>query len=197
MSAAMRLDKALRYQRMKVRLIKVATVVVLCILWEAVSRSGLVYQGVMPSLVAIIAGVIGELRDKGFYFDMGITLLEAAVGFVCGSIVAISFGVWLGKNPFARKAIEPYITAIGGAPKIIFLPILFLVFGLGLESKMAKGALSTFFPVVISTTAGFLAIKPVFFNVGKSFYLTRRQTVTKIYLPAMISPILTGLRLGL
>ena len=50
--------------------------------------------------------------------------------------------------------IEPYIIAIGGTPKIIFLPILFLIFGLGIETKMAKAAVSAFFPIVLSATSG-------------------------------------------
>jgi ABC-type nitrate/sulfonate/bicarbonate transport system permease component len=191
------IQRFFRSERTKITLVKLTTIVVFFIVWEALSRSGLFYQGVMPSTAAIFSGISGEIVDKGFYVDLGVTALAAAVGFLSGSIIAIGFGVWLGKNSFAHRAIEPYITAIGGAPKIIFLPILFLVFGLGIESKMAKGAISTFFPVVISTTYGFLTVKPVFLNVGKSFYLSSWQMATKIYLPAMISPILTGLRLGL
>jgi ABC-type nitrate/sulfonate/bicarbonate transport system permease component len=187
----------LRRERTKIALVKLTTIIVCVVVWEALSRSGFFYRGVMPSIAAIFSGTVGEIVDRSFYIDLGATSLAALVGFLSGSVIAIGVGVWLGKNSFARRAIEPYITAIGGAPKIIFLPILFLVFGLGIESKMAKGAISTFFPVVISTTYGFLSIKPVFLNVGKSFYLTPWQMAEKIYLPAMISPILTGLRLGL
>ena len=39
---------------------------------------------------------------------------------------------------FLRRAVEPYINAIGSTPKIIFLPILFLMFGVGIESKIAN-----------------------------------------------------------
>ena len=91
---------------------------------------------------------------------------------------------------------EPYINAIGGTPKIIFLPILFLVFGLGINSKIAKAALSAFFPVVLSTTSGFIQIPPVLIRVGESFGLSHWQMVQKVYLPAMSSPLLTGFRLG-
>ena len=113
------------------------------------------------------------------------------------SLIAIAVGIMLGANPFLRKAVEPYINGIGSTPKIIFLPILFLMFGTGIESKMAKGALSAFFPVVFSTTLGMVLINPVLLRVGRSFNLTRLQMVSKIYLPAMVNPIITGLRLGM
>ena len=99
--------------------------------------------------------------------------------------------------PTLRGAIEPYLNAIGSTPKIIFLPILFLMFGTGIESKMAKGALSAFFPVVFTTVLGMLLINPVLIQVGKSFNLTTRQMVAKVYIPAMVNPVITGLRLGM
>ena len=35
----------------------------------------------------------------------------------------------MGTSPLLRGALEPYLNAIGSTPKIIFLPILFLMFG--------------------------------------------------------------------
>ena len=90
----------------------------------------------------------------------------------------------------------PYLNAIGSTPKIIFLPIIFLMFGVGIESKMAKGALSAFFPVVFTTTLGMVLINPVLIRVGRTFNLDKWQMITKIYMPAMVNPVITGLRLG-
>lgn len=177
--------------------IKTLTIVALLCLWELLSRSGLFFEGVFPPVFVVVKAGFNELADSGFYRDLGITMLESSVGFVCGSIIAIAIAIGLGLSPYARRMIEPYITAIGGTPKIIFLPILFLVFGLGLESKMAKAALSTFFPVVLSTTSGFVEIPQVLLRVGRSFDLSWWQLVRKIYLPAMTNPLLTGLRLGM
>jgi ABC-type nitrate/sulfonate/bicarbonate transport system permease component len=165
--------------------------------WEALARSGFFYQGVVPRVDVVVHALVREVLDSGFYHDLAITLIESIVGFVFGSLIAVALGIALGSNPFLRRMIEPFIVALGGTPKIIFLPILFLIFGLGIESKMAKAALSTFFPVVLSATTGFIGIAPVLVNVGRSFHLNRRQMVSKIYLPAMIDPLLTGLRLGM
>jgi len=177
--------------------IRIYTVVAAIVIWEALANAGLFYKDVLPSSVKIIAAIYYELIDPLFYHHLGITLAEHVVGFTAGSLIAIAVGIMLGANPFLRKAVEPYINGIGSTPKIIFLPILFLMFGTGIESKMAKGALSAFFPVVFSTTLGMVLINPVLLRVGRSFNLTRLQMVSKIYLPAMVNPIITGLRLGM
>ena len=177
-------------------LIRVVTVAVLVGLWEALGRSGYFYAGVLPPTWRVVQAIIEELSDQSFYYDMGITLLESVVGFVFGSAIALLLAVALGTNSYLRRMIEPYIVAIAGTPKIIFLPILFLIFGLGLESKMAKAAISAFFPVVLNVSTGIVNINPVLLRVGQSFGLTLRQMVTKVYIPAVIHPLFTGLRLG-
>ena len=182
----------------KVFSIRVATVVICAVAWESASRLGLLYSGICPPLEAIARAMVGELSSPSFYGDVSVTMMEAFAGFVVGGFLGLVLGIWLGLNPFARMAIEPYINAIGGTPKIIFLPILFLIFGLGIKSKIAKGALSAFFPVVLSATYGVMSINPVLLRVGRSFYLTPWQMVTKIYLPAMARrSIATGIRLGI
>lgn len=177
--------------------IRVLTLLAFIGLWQATAMSGLFYEGVFPSVELILFGVVNEALQGDFYRDLGVTLFEAIAGFLGGGLIAIVLGIWLGLKPFTRRAIEPYILALGGTPKIIFLPILFLIFGLGIESKIAKGALSAFFPIVVSTTYGFLMIRPVLLLVGKSFRLTRWQMATRIYLPAMRAPVITGCRLGI
>src|SRR5689334_13569159 len=169
----------------RVLVIKVVTALCVIAVWEALSLSGLFYKGIVPSVIEVLRACIAEIADKSFYKDLGYTLLESLVGFAGGSVIAITIAVVLGLYPYARRVFEPYINALGGTPKIIFLPILFLIFGLGIESKMAKAALSAFFPVVVSTTSGFIQIPLVFLRVGQSFGLTRWQMVQKVYLPAM------------
>jgi len=177
--------------------IKLGTVIVLMGLWEGLAQSGLFYSGVVPPLQAVLRALLEQLFDTTFYYDLSITMLATSVGFLAGVIIALLVAVVLGTNSYIRLMIEPYIIAIGGTPKIIFLPILFLIFGLGIESKMAKAALSTFFPVALCVTSGILQISPVLVRVGVAFDLSRWQMLTKIYLPAVSTPLLTGLRLGI
>lgn len=180
--------------------IRIVTIIAIIAAWEALAlyaSLGYLYEDVIPSSWRIAVAVFEELISSGFYYDLSITFAEHIVGFITGSLMAIALAITMGTNPLLRKALEPYLNAIGSTPKIIFLPILFLMFGTGIESKMAKGALSAFFPVVFTTTLGMSLINPVLIQVGKSFNLTRRQMITKIYVPAMVNPVITGLRLGM
>ncbi len=180
--------------------IRIFTLIGLICAWELMAllgSYGFLYNDVVPSAWKIALATLEELFSAGFYKDLGITFAEHIVGFISGSLIAIFLGIAMGTNSLLRDALEPYLNAIGSTPKIIFLPILFLMFGTGIESKMAKGALSAFFPVVFTTTLGMLLINPVLIRVGKSFSLSKWQMIQKIYVPAMINPVITGLRLGI
>jgi ABC-type nitrate/sulfonate/bicarbonate transport system permease component len=180
--------------------IKILTVIGIVLAWESLATLGrfeILYEDVIPASWLILAAVWNELTSADFYHDLSITFAEHIVGFTIGSLLAITLGILMGTRPMLRKALEPYLNAIGSTPKIVFLPILFLMFGTGMESKMAKGALSAFFPVVFSTTLGMLLINPVFIRVGQSFNLSKWQMIAKIYVPAMVNPVITGLRLGM
>ena len=177
--------------------VRLLTIVAMLVAWEALARSGLFYRDVIPSIVAVADALVGELIDPKFYRDLGFTFAEVAVGFIVGALIGVACGIALGTRPFLRRACEPYLNGIGATPKIVFLPIIFLMFGVGIESKMAKGALSAFFPTVFSTALGMMLINPVLLRVGRAFHLSGWQMTTKIYLPAMLGPVVVGLRLAM
>lgn len=176
--------------------IRVATLVVVLAAWEALSRSGIVYGDVVPSLVAIAQAFVGMLLTAETYHHLAVTAWEVGVGFAIAAAAGVSFGLAAGSRRFLGAATDPYVDGFATAPKTIFLPILMLLFGIDMESKIALGALAGFFPIAINTAAGVRQLNPVFARVGRSFGLSRRQMATKIYLPALESWMITGMKLG-
>jgi len=139
--------------------VRVATLLVVWALWEAIADSGLLFRDVVPSSLTVASA--------------------------------------LGATRFAGKAFEPYLHYLAPTPKIVFLPILLVLFGIGPGSKIAMGTLSCFFPMALSVAAGVREVDAVLLRVGRSFNLTLGQTIRKIYLPSLVPPIATGLKLGL
>jgi ABC-type nitrate/sulfonate/bicarbonate transport system permease component len=177
--------------------VRLLTVLLSWGLWEAVARSGLLYEGVVPSSLRVAWALGLHLLDGGLYRHLGVTLGEVGVGFAVACGAGIACGLLFGARRFVGGVADPYVQSFATTPKIIFLPIAMLLFGVGPESKAALGALSGFFPVVLSTSAGMRQVSPVHIRVGRSFKLSTRQMVTKIYLPALVRPIVSGMRLGL
>jgi ABC-type nitrate/sulfonate/bicarbonate transport system permease component len=180
-----------------VTLLRVAIILVLLAVWEFLAHSGWLYRDVVPSLLTIGHALFGLLSSGDYYFNLGVTAGEIGVALAIGGLSGLAIGLLLGVNRFLSKAYEPYLYYLGPTPKIIFFPIMIMWFGLGVESKIALGALSCFFPVVLSVAAGMRQIDKVLIRVGQSFRASPWQMIVKIYLPAMRHPVINGVRLGL
>ncbi len=199
--------------------LRVIILVTILVAWEAVAASGILLREVVPSLVTIGRALaellfhadlkwpvdigIGSLRFThrltvpAFYWHVYVTIMEVATALVIGGAAGLAVGLALGANPFLSKAFERYLYYLGPTPKIVFFPVMIMWFGVGVESKIAMGTLSCFFPIVLSVASGMRQIEGVLIRVGRSFRLNTWQMVTKIYLPAMREPIVNGVRLGM
>jgi len=184
-------------QPIRVWAVRAAIIAVVLAVWEGVARSGWLFQDVVPTLPVIARAVVRLLSDASFYANLGVTAVEIGAALAIGGLAGTATGIALGGSRFLARAYEGFIYYLGPTPKIIFFPIMILWFGVGSGSKIAMGALSCFFPIVISVAAGMRQIPPVLIRVGRSFRAAPWQMTRLVYLPAMRTPIVNGLRLGL
>jgi NitT/TauT family transport system permease protein len=202
-----------------VTLLRIAIILTVLVIWEGLAVSGLLYRDVVPRLGVIALalwklltlpdamihldlswrslGFVVDVDIPQFYVHLWVTAKEIAVGLALGGISGLVAGLVLGANRLLGRAFESYLYYLGPTPKIIFLPVMIMWFGVGPGSKIAMAALSCFFPIALSTAAGMRQIDKVLIRVGKSFRLNAWQMSTKIYLPAMRAPLVNGVRLGL
>jgi len=166
------------------------------VVWELMARAGIFYEGVVPSSVAILRALYHILLDAALYRNFAVTAFEVLVAMAIGGGAGIAFGLLGGAVRVIGRAYEPYVYYLAPTPKIVFLPIVFLLFGVGVATKIVLGAISAFFPMAIATLAGVRTVKPVLLRVGHSFNLTPWQMALKIYLPALRAPVVTGLKLA-
>jgi ABC-type nitrate/sulfonate/bicarbonate transport system permease component len=180
-----------------VTLLRLAIVLFALATWQLMAVSGLFYRGVVPSLAEIGTALTKLLSTGGFYWNLGVTAQEIAIGLAIGGLCGLVAGLVVGGNRFIAQAFEPYLYYLSPTPKIVFFPVMIMWFGVGGGSKIAMGAVSCFFPIALSVAAGMRLIDPVLIRVGTSFRANAWQMATKIYLPAMRHSIVNGLRLGL
>src|SRR3990172_3283610 len=177
--------------------IRLPTIAVVWLAWEVLARSGLMFKGVVPSSLQVIAAMAEQLGHAPFYDHLLRTCYEVLIGFGIGSASAVVIGTAMGLSPFCGRMLHPYVNIFAPAPKIVFLPVLMILFGVDAGSKVAMAAISAFFPVVVATFDGAREVPLVLVRVAHSFRASTAQLALKVYLPSMLPPIVTGMRLGL
>lgn len=193
-SAALGLARRVRLDTAYVR---VAGALVIVLLWEGVAHSSMFPKAIFPSILDVARSLLSFVTSAGFYRHLGVTAFEVLVAFAIGSGAGLIVGLFGGMSSYFGKVVDPYLHYLAPTPKIIFLPLLMLMLGVGIGSKIGLGVVSAFFPVAVATLAGMRHLPDVLVRVGASFRLTTWQMVRKIYIPALAAPITTGLGLGL
>jgi ABC-type nitrate/sulfonate/bicarbonate transport system permease component len=136
------------------------------------------------------------LHSGEFWPDLRVTLTELAIAFTLSMTFGTLTGYLVSRSPYWVSVFDPLFAGIYSIPIILFLPLYVLFFGLGPASKIALGATISFFPIVISTVAGFRNVDNMLVTAARSMGASNLQLFRYVLLPGALPVILSGLRLG-
>jgi NitT/TauT family transport system permease protein len=134
----------------------------------------------------------GEI-EKHFY----VSAIAFLAGLGLSIVVGLPLGLIMGRSPTLESLLDPYVTAANATPRIIFLPLLILWFGIGIWSKIAIVFVGAVFPLLINTYVGVKNVNRVLVNVVRSFGASEWQVMKTVVLPNSVPYIIAGLRLAI
>jgi ABC-type nitrate/sulfonate/bicarbonate transport system permease component len=171
--------------------------VVVLPLWELVVRLGFIKRVTLssPSLI-FTTGINDLLVTRELWPHLGQSSQQFVLGLGLALLTGVPLGLALGLFRRLNYFLDPWLSAIYATPTIALVPLVVLVLGLGLESKIFIVWLEAIFVIVVSTMAGVRAAEARYLDLAKSFRASRRMTFTSVILPSSFPYILTALRLG-
>ncbi len=178
------------------RLLGVLLIVALLGLWEIVTDTKLVKSPSLPPVSAILVAWWNLIINGTLIAQLGPSLERIAAGYFAAVIVGVALGLAMGYYRVAYNLLEPLTELLRPIPSPAYIPLAIIFLGLGDEMKIFVVFFACIFPVLLNTYSGVSAIDPVQLNTGRTFRLTRAQTVRKIVLPAALPSILTGMRIS-
>ena len=145
--------------------------------------------GLGSYLLAVVGFWLGVRRLFGRGGPGG---LAAAVG---GAGVVL--GVLMARVRSVRWFLDPLVSVGFPAPKISFIPIFVLWFGLSDLPKIMMAVFSCVFPVITATWAGTQDVDKYLIWSARNFGASNRQILWEVVLPAALPQIFTGLQVAL
>ncbi len=177
-----------------VTLQRVVTWGLLLVLWEIFARN--VGPFFFPTLGSVVVGFWEVLTD-GSVLLLGRSLRQMFVGFFLAVIIGIPLGLLIGSSRIAQWTLGLYVNALFVTSLTALLPLLILVFGVGLGFRSATVFLFAVFYLIINPAAGVRSISPGVQEMGTAFGVSRWKRFSSIILPGTVPYIVAGLRLGL
>jgi NitT/TauT family transport system permease protein len=116
-----------------------------------------------------------------------ITLTEAILAFVIGSVSGVLVGFWFARRPLVAAVFDPYLKMINSLPRVVLAPIFMLWLGLGIWSKVALGVTLVFFIVFFNVYQGVKEVSPVVLANARMLGMNERQLFRHVYWPSALS----------
>jgi ABC-type nitrate/sulfonate/bicarbonate transport system permease component len=175
----------------------VTSFVIFALAWEFVGRFVLTGRYAFAPLSVIFVTAVHQFASGAIYPDITASFLELFWGFLAAGVLAIGLGIFIGVSDTASDYVLPLGYAINATPIIALAPLLIVVLGIGILSKVVVIFLLCYFPILINTVAGMRNVDPALVEAAVAFGATRRQVIQKVMLPNAVAFIVAGLRVAL
>jgi NitT/TauT family transport system permease protein len=196
-SLARRLPKQRDWPAFAILAVQVGILVVIVAAWEIGADTGYVdaFFWSQPSAIYHTLTIFFTTGDA--FTDIGFTFRSTILGFLIGTAAGSAFGLsfWWSRNYAA--IVQPYIICFESLPKLALAPLIVLVFGIGIASKIAIATALTLIVSTLTTYAGVKAVDPdgekLFYSLGA----TRLQVFRKFVIPSCLPWIISVLRVNI
>ncbi|HYF87871.1 ABC transporter permease [Azospirillum sp.] len=188
--------------------------VLVIVLWQVLSTSGLINPVVLPSPVAVVERWWAYLLPTEAYdpaqsswilwalsgemlFDAWSSLYRVVLGFAVGAGLALPLGLAMGGNPRVYALFDPLMQVLRPIPPIAYIPLAILWFGLGNAPAVFLIAIGAFFPVLMNTIAGVRHVDGIYLRAARNLGAGKLTMFVRVILPAATPYILAGARIGI
>ena len=109
-------------------------------------------------------------------------------------LVSLPLAAMLTSSPFVAAAIYPLLVLTQAIPEVALAPILVVVLGTSELPRVVVTFLVAFFPLVLSISAGLVAVPPELIELGRACKANRFTELWRIRLPFAVPFIFSGLK---
>jgi ABC-type nitrate/sulfonate/bicarbonate transport system permease component len=189
------MEKTASKRALQVR--SVISVLTVIVLWEGAARAGLASPLFLPAFTTVIAEWWTVCADGSLPADLLTSLFRAFAGLFAATIVGVLLGIAMARSRLVHWMFDPVIALAFPSPKIAFLPIFILWFGIYSVSKILLVAFACVFPIVIGTYAAASAVNRVWIWSAYSLGTSNLALLVRVMLPAAWPRIFAALRVAL
>jgi len=168
--------------------------VVVLLIWHF----GVVLLGIKEFILPTPLASIKTLFEAKFRWPMNFmaTFYEVVGGFLVSALVGVILGIAIVWSEWLKRTILPFLVFLNSLPKIAVAPLFLIWFGYGILPNILIVFLISFFPVVINTATGLVAVEEDLLDLVRYLHATKLQKLMKIQLPNSLPYIFSGLKIA-
>ena len=178
--------------RTKLISLQILVAVVSIGLWQLLTTVPIFGVTVLPPFffstpLDVASRIVKWFAEGTIWKHLYITLLEATLAFIIGSVGGVLVGFWFARQPLVAAVFDPYVKMMNALPRVILAPIFALWLGLGIWSKVALGVTLVFFIVFFNVYQGVKEVSITVLNNARMLGMNERQLMRHVYWPSAMS----------
>lgn len=170
--------------------------VAVAVAWETAANLGLYRRTLLSAPSSIWKAAVTDFGNGTIWPHIGASATEFAVGFVVSLAIGIPLGLAIGWFRRVDYFFNALLAGLNATPNVALIPLIVLIAGIGLESKVIVVFLSAFFAVVVTTFTGVQSISRRHLEITRSFGGSSWLAFRTVALPSTLPFILSGIRIG-
>jgi NitT/TauT family transport system permease protein len=167
--------------------------VMFLVLWQVLSW--IVRRPILPSPVTVLPVFFRAIPDDlGFHFLASTGRVLAAIALSVAT--AVPAGLALGQFKRLDSIFSPLVAILYPIPKIVLLPVIYVLLGITDISKVLLITLILFFQILVVVRDEAAGLHPELILSVRSLGAGRRALFRYVYLPASLPAVLTAIRVS-
>jgi NitT/TauT family transport system permease protein len=195
-------QRVIRAERIQIIGWQVLILLVVIGFWEWATRvPWFVEHTIMdPFFVSRPSAIVTRIYDwtlgtkRGYLWPhLASTLWATFLGLVVGVATGFAVGLILSQNRRLARILNPYVIALNSVPRIALVPLITMIFGLGVGSKVVTAWFMVFFLVFFNTFKGGQSIERELVDFCRTLGGTPRQITRTVRVPNALAWAFTAL----
>lgn len=180
-------------------LLSISAIVILLVVWQVAVDSGMISYRKLAPPTKVLETFFYKLTNKN---PDGAVLMDhfaasfqlAFSGFVLACLTGVPLGLLMGYFKGVDYFVTPIFEIVRPIPPIAWIPVMLLLFGIGVASKVAIIFLAALVPALLNSYAGIKRTNPVLINVAKTAGASSAQIFFRVCVPSAVPMIFTGVK---
>lgn len=178
--------------------------------WQVTLSAGWLSDRVLPSPWSVVlagrdfvTGTKGDALPGVVPFDgaavehLSASITRWLVAYALAVVVGLALGLGIGLSRRVADLLDPLIQALRSVPIFAWLPLALIWFGLGEGAARYLVFIGALWPIVVATGDAVSRVPRSYVETALMLGTRRRALARRVYVPAALPGIVTGLRLGM
>ena len=164
------------------------------LLWETICRLGLTRPLFLPSVPDVVRQFGVMLASGDIAAPLALSLYRAFAGLALAVVLGVAIGLMMSRWRWAHWALDPLVSIGLPTPKIAFVPIFILWFGIDSISKILLVTFTCILPMVVATYHGAVGVARTVIWSAEAIGTSETRMLYRVILPACMPYVFSGIR---